>query len=143
MQTIQDELARIFADRELNRIDQLRVCSEARRQGLTQMEIARYLSISQPEVHRILRRIENFPALLDRTPREVILDFHAERIGHEEMMQTLKGWPYTFSSDAEPANPLGALTGGSWDDITDAVQRDLIDLEDYQEIVQAVHPTAA
>lgn len=143
MNTIQDELARVFADRELNRLDQLRVCSAARSQGLTQTEIARRLSLSQPEVHRILRKIEAFPELLERTPREVILDFHADMISHDSMLQQLKNWTYTFSSDAEPGNPEGALSGGSWDDITDAVHRDLIDMEDYQEIVHAIHPAAA
>ncbi len=143
MLTIQDELARIFADRELNRLDQLRACTAARSQGLTQAEIARRLSISQPEVHRILRKIENFPELLKHTPREVILDFHAQRISHDAMMEQLTTWPYTFPADAEPGNPLGALTGGGWDDISDAVHRDLIDMEDYEAIVQAAHPTAA
>ncbi|WP_434614743.1 hypothetical protein [Arthrobacter sp. A5] len=52
--------------------------------------------------------------MLKRTPREVILDFHAQRISHDAMMQQLKTWPYTFSAGAEPGNPLGALTGGSW-----------------------------
>ncbi|WP_461634624.1 hypothetical protein [Glutamicibacter soli] len=143
MKTIQDELARIYADRELNRIDQMRACDSARSQGLTQTQIAKGLAISQPEVHRILRRIENFPELLKRTPMEVILDFHAERISHDSMLEQLKEWKYTFTTDAEANNPESVLTGGSWDEITDAVQRDLIDLEDYREIVEAIHPGAA
>ncbi|MGO4856210.1 hypothetical protein [Arthrobacter sp. 2MCAF14] len=143
MLTIQDHLARTFANRELNRIDMLRSCSMAHAKGLTQAEIARRLSISQPEVHRILRRIENFPELLERTPREVILDFHAEKISHEDMMHELMGWPYTFGQDAEPGNPEGALTSGDWDQVVDAVHRDLIDVADYEALLQTVHPTAA
>lgn len=141
MQTIQDaahELARVFAVRELNRLDILRACSNAKKDGLTQAEIAKRLSISQPEVHRILKRIDNFPELLRRTPREVILDFHAQRLSHEGMLKELTQWQYTFSRDAEPDNPEGALTGGDWDDITDAVHRDLIALVDYEEIVRTV-----
>ncbi|MBT8163501.1 MULTISPECIES: LysR family transcriptional regulator [Arthrobacter] len=141
MLTIQDELARVFAGRELNRLDQLRACASARSKGLKQAEIARRLSISQPEVHRILRRIKNFPELLERTPREVILDFHVGLIDHEHMLQELTVWPYTYSADAEPGNPEGQITGGSWDEISDAFHRDLITGEDYEAIVRAVHPS--
>lgn len=143
MQTIQDHLARTFANRELNRIDQLRACHEAHEQGLSQAEIARRLAISQPEVSRILKKIKTFPDLMDRTPREVILDFHAERISHEQMMRELTGWHYTFSEDAEPGNPEGALTSGDWDQVVDAVHRDLIDMADYETLLHIVHPTAA
>lgn len=143
METIQDELARIYADRELNRIDLLRGCAAARAAGLYQEEIAQRLQISQAEVSRILRKIKNFPELLDETPREVILDFHAEKIVHDVMLEKLKNWQYTFTQDAEPDNPEGALTGGSWDDIVDAFHRDLIDMEDYQEIRQAVQRSVA
>lgn len=143
LQTIQEELARVYAGRELNRLDLLRACAAARSKGLKQAEIARRLSISQPEVHRILRKIKNFPDLLDKTPREVILQFHAGRIEHEPMIQELKAWNYTYSQDAEPGNPEGQLTAGTWDDIPDAFHRDLITGEDYEAIVAAAHPTAA
>ncbi|MFJ2621487.1 helix-turn-helix domain-containing protein [Glutamicibacter sp. NPDC087344] len=138
MKTIQDELAQVYAFRELNRIDQLRVCNEARDQGLTQSEIARRLSLSQPEVHRILRKIDSFPELLLRTPREVILDFHAERLGHEAMMEELLNWSYTYSEHAEPGNPESELISGSWESVTDAFLRDLIDVEDYERILHTV-----
>lgn len=143
MQTIQDELARIYADRELNRIELLRGCAAARDAGLYQEEIAQRLQISQAEVSRILRKIRNFPELLQVTPREVILDFHAGKIVHDLMLEKLKNWSYTFSEDAEPDNPEGARTGGSWDDIVEAFHRDLIDMKDYQEIRQTVYRSPA
>lgn len=143
MQTIKDQLAQAFANRELSRIDLLRACARADDEGLAQVEIARRLAISQPEVSRILRKIKSFPELLNRTPREVILDFHAERLSHEAMMKELTGWNYTFSQDAEPGNPEGALTGGDWDQIVDAVHRDLIDMADYEQLLHRVHPTVA
>lgn len=141
METIQSRLSHNYAVRELNRLDQLRLCEQARADGLTQTEIARRLFISQPEVHRILRKIEFFPELLQRTPREVILDFHAEKIDHEQMMNELLGWPFTVSEIAEPNNPEGQVSLGSWDDMTDAFQRDLIDGFDYETIKNAVRPT--
>ncbi|POH72476.1 hypothetical protein [Arthrobacter glacialis] len=143
METAQEALARVYAGRELNRIDLLRSCAAARVADLKQDEIAQRLQISQAEVSRILRKIRNFPELLEVTPREIILDFHAGRMRHGEMLQQLKDWQYTFSKDAEPDNPEGALTGGSWDDVVDAFHRDLIDMEDYQEIRQVVLRSAA
>ncbi|MCO4263757.1 hypothetical protein NG697_12630 [Pseudarthrobacter sp. MDT3-26] len=143
MLTIKDQLARTFANRELNRIDRLRDCAEANKKGVSQAEIARLLAISQPEVSRILKKLKNFPELLDRTPREVILDFHGERISHDQMMHELMDWPYSFAEDAEPGNPEGALTSGDWDQIVDAVHRDLIDMADYETLMRTVHPTAA
>lgn len=143
MLTINDQLARTFANRELNRIDTLRDCAEANKKGLSQAEIARRLAISQPEVSRILKKLKNFPELLDRTPREVILDFHAERISHDRMMDELMNWPYTLAGDAEPGNPEGALTIGDWDQVVDAVHRDLIDMADYEALLHHVYPTAA
>lgn len=143
METAQDALARVYAGRELNRIDLLRGCAAARAANLKQEEIAQRLQISQAEVSRILRKIRNFPELLEVTPRELILDFHAGRLLHGEMLQQLKEWQYTFSQDAEPDNPEGALTGGSWDDVVEAFHRDLIDMEDYREIRSAVLRSAA
>lgn len=143
MLTKQDYLARTYANRELNRVDLLRSVARASAQGLKQGPIARQLRISQPEVSRILRKIQNFPELLNRTPREVILELHAEKITHDEMMRELLNWNYTFAQDAEPENPEGALTQGDWDQIVDAVHRDLIDVADYEELLRTVHPTAA
>lgn len=142
METAQEALARVYAGRELNRIELLRSCKRAHVEGLKQEEIAQRLQLSQAEVSRILKKIKNFPELLEVTPREVILDFHAEKILHAEMLEKLKNWQFTFAQDAEPNNPEGALTRGSWDDVTDAFHRDLIDIHDYQEIREAARNNA-
>ncbi|OMH34294.1 hypothetical protein BGP79_04055 [Tersicoccus sp. Bi-70] len=136
--TVQEELARVHAQRELNRLNALRACNKAREDGMTQVEIARKLGVSQPEVHRMLRKVDHFPELLDRTPREVILDFHAELINHSEMMDELKVWPFTFSTPAEPKNPLSPSARGSWEDVVDAVHRDLLLVEDYDELLHGL-----
>lgn len=90
----------------------------------------------------MLRKIKNFPSLLRETPRVVILQFHAERISHAQMMETLRQWPFTFGEDAEPSNPESVLTRGSWDEITDAFHRDLIDVDDYEELCKVVTSAA-
>lgn len=142
MLTIHDELAQVFAIGELNRLDRLRACAKANEKGLGQADIAMRLGVSQPEIHRMLRKIKNFPSLLRETPRVVILQFHAERISHAQMMETLRQWPFTFGEDAEPSNPESVLTRGSWDEITDAFHRDLIDVDDYEELCKVVTSAA-
>lgn len=140
MFTIEDELARVYAVGELNRVDLLRTVSQARDKGLTQTQIANRLSISQPEVHRILRKVHNFPDLLVLNPREIILRFHAGRISHDEMMNQLIGWTYTFARAAEPANPESVMIPGTWDQLADAVYRDLLSARDYEHLVAASGP---
>lgn len=51
-------------------------------------------------------------------------------------MEELRHWPYTFSRPAEPDNPLGESTGGSWNEVVDAVHRDLLLVDDYEDIVR-------
>lgn len=140
MLTIEDELARVYAVGELNRIDLLRTVAQARDEHLTQTQIANRLSISQPEVHRILRKVHNFPGLCALNPREIILRFHAGSITHDEMMNQLIDWPYTFARAAEPANPQSVMVEGTWDQLSDAVYRDLLSAEDYDHLVAVSGP---
>ncbi|MCH6472581.1 hypothetical protein [Sinomonas terrae] len=132
-----------YAERELARLHLLRGVSEASKQKESQTAIARDAGISQPEVHRILRKISDFPKMLERTPREVILLWVTGRISHDELMGELLSWPYTFSVDAEPANPLGQYSSGTWEQVTEAMLRGLLGEEDYRRLVERVRPDTA
>ena len=121
MPTIQEELARVYAGRELNRLELLRACGSARRKGLKQAEVRAALPF--PSLKFTDPAESDFPELLEVTPREVILKFHAGRIGHEQMLEELKAWNCTIRR-REPENPEGRFTGGSLDDIPDAFHRD-------------------
>src|SRR5579859_342769 len=91
-----NELQVSYAERELARLHLLRSVQDAARDKVSQTAIARDAGVSQPEVHRMLRRLSDFPELLERTPREVILLWVAGRIGHDDMIEELLSWPYTF-----------------------------------------------
>lgn len=131
------------AERELARLHQLRAIHEASRRKVPQTAIAKDAGVSQPEVHRILRKLSDFPSILDRTPREVILDWVVGRTSHGEMLDELLAWPYTFSSDAEPDSPLGAISSGTWDQVTEATYNGFLGEEDYELLIERVHPTSA
>lgn len=132
-----------YAERELARLHLLRSVQDAARDKVSQTAIARDAGVSQPEVHRILRRLSDFPTMLERTPREVILRWVVGRIGHEEMVEELLSWPYTFSVDVEPTNPEGEYSSGTWDQVTEAMLRGLLGEEDYVRLVEHVRPVSA
>lgn len=138
-----NELQVSYAERELARLHLLRSVDAASRAKVSQVAIARDAGVSQPEVHRILRKLSDFPPMLDRTPREIILLWVAGRLGHDEMMDELLSWPYSFSTDVEPSNPLGQYSSGSWDQVNEAMLRGLLGEEDYTCLVEHVRPAPA
>lgn len=137
---VPNDLLRSYAEKELARLHQIRAVVDASKAGNSQVSIAREAGISQAEVHRILRRVADAPEMLERSPHEVILDWVVERIGHESMMDELLHWPYSFSEEAEPNNPLTVRTSGTWDQVTGAVYRGLLSDDDYDHLLESVRP---
>lgn len=135
-----NKLMRTHAVKELARLDQIREIVAAAKEGSSQTAIARDAQISQPEVHRILRRVGNFPEIIERTPREVIFEWVTGKISHYEMMEELEGWSYTFAEDVEPENPEGTISRGSWDQVADAAGRGFLDEHDYEILVNRIRP---
>jgi transcriptional regulator with XRE-family HTH domain len=141
--TAAENLTKVYVDRELNKLEQLRACAAAKAEKMTQVQIAKLLGISQPEVHRTLRRINDFPAELERSPKEVILLQLAGRLSHAAMMDELKAWPYTFRTEAEPGNPETEYTWGTWDQVEDQFYAGRLGSADYFALVAHVHPASA
>lgn len=125
------ELQAATAKEELGRIRKLRAINRVNERGMKQTEIANFVGLSQAEVSRILKRISIAPTMLDRCPREVILENVAGELSHDEMLDELAGWKFSFARDAEPDNPLSIRTVGAWEQVTQALYRGLIDYEDY------------
>lgn len=127
-----------YAKEELGRIEKLRQIDQAHKQGAKQGAIAQAVNLSQAEVSRILKRISVAPRMLDRSPREVILEWAAGELPHQAMLRELQSWHFSFARAAEPDNPLSVQTSGSWDQVTDAMRRGLIDYEDYDLLLDSV-----
>lgn len=126
------------AREELARLEKLRAIDQAAHIGRPQTAIAMEAGISQAEVSRIIKRIKFVPSMLERFPREVVLEAVAGQITHAKMMDELRNWDYSYARDAEPQNPLSVRTSGSWDQVTEAFHRGLIDSTDYEFLQQRI-----
>ena len=114
---IERDLRAIPAEKELLQLKLLRAVGKATDENVPQRTIAAMLGVAQPEVSRILKKLRLNPAARDRSPREVMLEHAAGRISHEQMMNELRDWDYTFGRIA-PDDPIGeSYVRGSWDQI--------------------------
>ncbi|AWK76698.1 hypothetical protein CBI38_33810 (plasmid) [Rhodococcus oxybenzonivorans] len=75
----------------------------------------------------MLRTVLENPALLDRTPTEVIDRRTAGEISDTEMMQVLLDWNFTFGTvPVSSGISADAYEPGSWDEIERAYYRGLL-----------------
>lgn len=125
-----------YAKEELGRIEKLREIFLAYNRGQSQTSIALEAGISQAEVSRSVKRVKLVPSMIDRCPREVILEFVAGEISADQMLQELSQWNYSHAQDAEANSPLSVRTSGSWEQISDAYSRGLIDYDHYEYLQQ-------
>lgn len=131
------QLARVYAVRERNKITQERLIFKALQAGLPQQQISKSLGISQPAVSRMKQFFDD-GYKVERTPREVILEFLSEDITREQMITELSNWDYTFAGIAEPDDSESVLTSGTWTDVDAAYFIGQIDEEAYMQILTAV-----
>jgi len=115
------------ARRRVADLDVLRAVAEANAANITQRVIHEHIGISQPTIHRMLRTVLENPALLDRTPTEVIDRRTAGQISDDEMMQVLLDWHFTFGRvPVSGGISADAYESGSWDEIERAYFRGLL-----------------
>lgn len=137
-----NQLQVAYAREELARLNKLRAIYSANvKHGQSQTSIAKYAGLSQAEVSRIVKRVSIAPEMLNYSPREVILQFVAGEKEHQDMLEELARWTYSFAQDAEPENTLTVRTSGSWEQVTDALHRNLIDYDDYDYLLERVRPS--
>jgi hypothetical protein len=93
------------------------------------------LGVAQPEVSRIVKKLRLNPAARERSPREVMLEHAGGRISHEQMLDELAGWEYTFGQVAAD-DPVGqSYMRGTWDQVERA--GDLLTDEDRRVLLEA------
>lgn len=123
------------AAEELAKLRLLRKVVEANESGASQREIADALGVTQPVIHRMLKKTRMNPAALSRSPREIALEYSVGEIPRGQMLDELGSRSYTYGSPAEPDSPVDdAYLRGSWDEVTRAVYSRLITDADYREI---------
>lgn len=138
---IERDLRAIPAEKELLQLKLLRAVGRATGKNVPQRTIAVMLGVAQPEVSRILKKLRLNPAARERSPREVMLEHAAGRISHEQMMNELGSWDYTFGHIA-PDDPMGeSYVRGSWDQIERA--EELLTDDDRRALFEATAQSLA
>jgi len=124
------------ARRRVADLDVLRAVAEANAANITQRVIREHIGFSQPTIHRMLRTVLENPALLDRTPTEVIDRRTAGQIGDDEMMRVLLDWNFTFGRvPVSGGISADAYEPGSWDEIERAYYRGLLTNDEIGRLV--------
>lgn len=135
---LEKELRAVAARAELVRLEKLRLIAVACESGMSQSTIAGLVGVSQPEVSRIVKRLTLVPEVINYSPLEVAFEYAANKISRDQLLEKLVNFSYSFSRDAEPGNPLGARATGTWDQVTEAYHRGLIEYEDYDTLSRRV-----
>ena len=112
---------------ELAKLRLLREVVKASESGMSRTEIAAALQVTQPVVHRMLKKARRDPNGLQRTAREVALEYAAGEITHETMISELSARDYTHGYALEPHSPVSdAYVRGTWDEVVGAAYSGLI-----------------
>jgi hypothetical protein len=132
------------AAEELAGLRLLREVIKASEAGMSEAEIAVALQVAQPVVHRVLRKANRDPSGLQRTTREVALEYAAGEITHEAMLSELSARDYTYGHVLEPHSPVSdAHVRGTWDEAVGAAYSRLITSGDVGEIAARVERRCA
>ena len=128
------------AGAELADLHTLRVVHDSLANKIDQQEVAGWLKISQPMVSKIAKRARLNPHLLTRSPREVILERAAGKLGVDAMMAELRAWSFTFDSvvDADAAEPEW-IEPGTIRQIESAYREGMLSGDEYEAIVVAAN----
>lgn len=131
---IERQLRAISPRAELAQLEKIRAVLAAAEAGWSQRDIARRVGVEQPEISRLLKKARLRPDVCERTPREVVLRYAVGELTHEQMMDELEHWDYTFGGIPEDDPAADAYVRGSWDQIERA--GDLLSDDDYQRLFE-------
>lgn len=121
----------------IDRLDELRQLRALSIAGLSQVELARQLGITQPSVNKALKRAMAVRDVLDgfsgATPFEIAQRYAAGLIDRDQLIDELGRFPYVpFSIAGRPG--MNATVPGTAREILDALDAGLIDEDTYDAI---------
>lgn len=140
---------RAMAQSDLGRLDYFRALRSAVEAGVPQREIAKALHVTQPAISQALAKAEakgvrEIPeGFSGASPYEIAECYAAGEIGREEMIRQLSAWPYVKKPDhsEQLAREWKAILPpdppGTFEEVGEAFDRDLIDAEAYDVILDA------
>ncbi len=115
-------------------VDRERLVVQLAETGADQIQIAERVGISQPTVHRILRRQEEIRTRR-MSPLEVVARAVLGDVSRVEMLRDLTSRVYT--SGRIPDDAYDAWAAGSWDDLLRAVSNGMLTRAEFAKIQEA------
>lgn len=136
------DLQRGRAFRELGEVECRRAIWNAHRAGLSQRQIAAAVGRSQPDVGRVIKRVEGNEEQTAVGPREVVLRRIVGEITPTEMMARLLTMAHG-DGESDPS-PIGlGYVRGTWDEVRALRDEGLLTEPEWQELFEAVVGSAA
>lgn len=132
---IVDLLRAASANRVLTEIRDLRLVATAASQGMSQTEIAASLGVSQPSVHRMLRKLEAAPDLLDRSARELIAETIAGVTTRDAMRDELRSMDLSTGSHPDGPGADGYILG-PWTQVVEAWENGWLSEGEYEDLAR-------
>lgn len=117
-----------------------RAIATAYAQGHTQVEIAEALGVSQPLVHRLIRRGKNADTA---GPLALARRYRAGFIDRERLLNILAAVKYTVDSDAETLGYNDLPDPGNWSEVIQAHRAGYLTDDDYAELAARVFGSPA
>ncbi|MGG7507457.1 hypothetical protein [Plantibacter sp. YIM 135249] len=139
----EDEIAKAVRSRDLRQLADLdvrRSIFALADRGMSQREIAKLVELSQPEVHRRLKRRELTEA--EPSPREIILRRATGILSTEAMMEALTHMALTSQPPKPEARFDGSATStGTAKELASSFQEGLLSKDEYEALRKSITPT--
>lgn len=110
--------------------------------GISQVELAETMHISQPKVSRMIRDAQMFIAKSETpkvaaTAMELVRRAERGEIEHNRLVELLKGWEYEPSDKAQDLLDIRVEVANSLDAVDMALDNGLITEDEYYDIMDA------
>lgn len=129
--------------RDLIELDIRREVKQFRRDGLSERKIAALVEASQPTIHKMLEVADRDPDPLEgfkgATPLEICQRYDAEEFGRDELIDQLVRFPYAKGGKTDGYDSLIVDPPGTWSEVSQAVDRGLIDEDVYEDVFNRRH----
>jgi hypothetical protein len=134
------EVRRLRHRQAVDRIDELRLVRRLSR-SMPQTALARALAVSQPAIHKAIRRAESLgeapEGFSGAGPYEIAERYAAGLIGRERLVDELSRWPYSATAATDGVDWLVDEPPGAFGEVTRAALDGLIDDDVYALVLEA------
>ena len=133
--------------KDIDELDYRRALLALRASGYTQLQIAKWVGVTQPTVLSALRTAEKVAPPLDgfsgATPTEICQRYAAGYIDRAQLIDELTRFPYVAGGQTDGYDSLLVDPPGAWAEVDEAAQAGLIDDDVYEEVFNRRHGTTA